>query len=222
MTLVLCFSSGTEHKPQLCMSLSSEALGTLWSLTWRYMCRDIVPPPAGMNAKDLKLRKRKCVYCGDVATTTDHFRPVIGRSGYPTGFGPDRWNIVPACLTCNASKGNQDWYTFMTRTTGRAPLARNINPVTNAWRIRRLRTFEEKGTKAAMKWAVHRHFHDIDAMRKALRRALDSHESRVWKMKTKAWRSAKEKTGANLSIERMLTRAQAARTMKLMRSGRLV
>jgi predicted component of type VI protein secretion system len=73
-----------------------------------------------------------------------------------------------------------------------------------------------------MKWAVHRHFHDIDAMRKALRRALDSHESRVWKMKTKAWRSAKEKTGANLSIERMLTRAQAARTMKLMRSGRLV
>ncbi len=127
------------------------------------------------------------MYCGDPATTVDHLRPVIAPGGLPTGFGADAWNIVPACMTCNCSKGNRDWYSFMTRTTGKAPLARGVAPATNAWRISRLRTFEKHGAKASMRWAVHQFTQDIESMRLSLRRAMSAHEKRVTSFRCKAW-----------------------------------
>ena len=191
------------------MSLSARALGTLWSMTWRYMCSNValasqMPSPG--------IRSRSCVYCGDPATTTDHLRPVIGRGGLPTGFGPDRWNIVPACALCNSSKGNQDWYTFMTRKSGKAPLARKtVDPAVHAWRISRLRTFEQNGTKAAMRWAVHLHAHEIKEMRCALKKAIMDHERRVYSMKSKAWRQRQEDI-----VVHMMTRAATARQRRIL------
>ncbi len=169
----------------LYMSLSAQALGALWSLTWRFMYANITPTTPTRTRR----RVRACVYCGDPATTADHLRPVIGKGGLPTGFGADEWNIVPACSTCNSSKGNQDWYTFMTRTTGKAPLARGVSPAVNAWRIGRLKTFERNGAKAATRWTVHRHKQDIEDMRIALRKAMSAHERLVHTMKSRAsWR----------------------------------
>lgn len=45
--------------------------------------------------------KGECVYCFSPATTFDHVIP-RGRPGWDE---PD--NLVPACLTCNVSKGQR-------------------------------------------------------------------------------------------------------------------
>lgn len=54
-----------------------------------------------------------CVYCGmQPASTIDHIFPVV-RNGLPTGYASCATNLVPACHTCNSSKGNRDWKTWM-------------------------------------------------------------------------------------------------------------
>lgn len=42
-----------------------------------------------------------CVYCGVLATTVDHIRP-LSRGGYETPG-----NLVPACRSCNSSKSDR-------------------------------------------------------------------------------------------------------------------
>lgn len=51
--------------------------------------------------KVFSVHGRKCVYCGQPATTVDHLRPVsIG--------GTDEFeNLAPCCTTCNTRKGNR-------------------------------------------------------------------------------------------------------------------
>ncbi len=42
---------------------------------------------------------RRCVYCGDAATTTDHVAPLVLGGAHSTT------NCVPCCIRCNCSKG---------------------------------------------------------------------------------------------------------------------
>lgn len=46
--------------------------------------------------------RAKCVYCGEPATQVDHIVPVS------KGGTDDVSNLVPACRSCNSSKGNRD------------------------------------------------------------------------------------------------------------------
>lgn len=55
--------------------------------------------------------KGECVYCFGIATARDHVIP----KGRPGWDDPD--NLVPACFSCNASKGNrtpEEWFAALT------------------------------------------------------------------------------------------------------------
>ncbi|HEL1982245.1 TPA: HNH endonuclease [Streptococcus suis] len=53
-----------------------------------------------------------CGYCGkSVATSWDHIYPLIKKKG-PTGYIHELANLIPACQSCNSSKGNKDWCEF--------------------------------------------------------------------------------------------------------------
>lgn len=66
--------------------------------------------PSGWTSADwLKSKlvwKSRCAYCGRRAKrlTRDHFIPLID----PKCPGTVPWNIVPACVSCNSSKGKRD------------------------------------------------------------------------------------------------------------------
>lgn len=53
-----------------------------------------------------------CVYCGSDVTEWDHLRPIV-KNQRPTGYISEIRNLVPACGTCNQSKGNSPWRTWM-------------------------------------------------------------------------------------------------------------
>jgi hypothetical protein len=55
-----------------------------------------------------------CAFCGDVATTVDHLRPVLNK-GLPTGNTHSSWNLAPACARCNSGKRNLSWREWMAR-----------------------------------------------------------------------------------------------------------
>ena len=63
-----------------------------------------------------------CVYCGKEASSWDHFRPLVDNKE-ATGYITEIYNMVPACNTCNSSKGNQDWDKWI---DGNSKRARNI------------------------------------------------------------------------------------------------
>ena len=51
--------------------------------------------------------QHKCAYCGANATSLDHIVPK-----YKSGCS-NRYNLVPACTSCNANKGSEEmksWY----------------------------------------------------------------------------------------------------------------
>ncbi len=198
-----------NHCKHMALS-SSKFYGTMWSMTWRSM--------GSANAGALfHGRHRACVYCGDPATSMDHFRPVIGPGGLPTGFGADEWNMVPACSTCNSSKGNQDWYTFMTRTTGKAPLARGVPPNVNNWRIAKLRTFANNGANAALRWEVRSHAPKVKLIQQGLQRFCERHAREMDSFRKDAWETkgqrraarARKACRAKLPRHRMLTRSKS-------------
>jgi 5-methylcytosine-specific restriction endonuclease McrA len=55
---------------------------------------------AGLSAKQIMdLLSRPCSYCGGKATTLDHVIPVSRHGKHEPG------NVVPACKSCNSSKG---------------------------------------------------------------------------------------------------------------------
>lgn len=55
----------------------------------------------------------RCAYCGEVSTASN--RGIVGDHLIPvTEFGElVVGNTVPACQTCNDSRGNKDWRTFI-------------------------------------------------------------------------------------------------------------
>ncbi len=55
-----------------------------------------------------------CAYCPEVATTWDHLHPVA------RGGATNPGNMVPACISCNSSKGTSEVMAWMEK-TGRAP-----------------------------------------------------------------------------------------------------
>ena len=118
---------------------------------WQQFCRTLLPPREVPTRDDIvalnrvwKFRHGECVYCGDPATTSDHFRSLMRpHDGMPSGATNDLWNRVPACTTCNASKGTRPWREFMSCTRGKAPRARGVAD----WRRRmqHLEAFEREG-----------------------------------------------------------------------------
>lgn len=57
----------------------------------------------------MALTNGKCMYCDASATTFDHVIPVS------KGGTADISNIVPACVSCNSSKGNRDLDVWLAR-----------------------------------------------------------------------------------------------------------
>ena len=107
-------------------------------------------------------REDACVYCGDgPRCTRDHFRPVIGQTGLPTGYCNDQWNIVPACPTCNASKGNRPWLVFMSTPSPTSPLGRGVLDVPT--RIAALQRFELLGRPQL--WPAQRYHAELRALK---------------------------------------------------------
>ena len=174
------------------MSLARRAVGSVWGLAWRWMAAAQAAQSPGCGGPP-RLRvgnrnqPRACVYCGDLATTVDHLRPVLQAGGLPSGYGSDAWNCVPSCATCNCSKGNRHWRTFMTRTTGKAPLARGVHPTTNSWRMARLQAFEHAGERViqSRRWAVHQHAAFITNLRRQLESLLSSFEANMMRMRSR-------------------------------------
>jgi HNH endonuclease len=58
-----------------------------------------VAGPVPLKVYETIMASGPCVYCGDVATTVDHVRPLI------QGGWEHESNLVPACRFCNFSKG---------------------------------------------------------------------------------------------------------------------
>lgn len=70
--------------------------------------------PNTLNATQWKRAKRhfekSCAYCGvKEALTRDHFIPLSKGGGFT------RENIVPACISCNSSKGDRDFFEWYPR-----------------------------------------------------------------------------------------------------------
>lgn len=133
-------------------------LRRMFHLTWHNMCKAMMPPPRQLTPEEQVLRQRllknahECVYCGDPATVQDHFRPVVcPRTSLPSGYCGDAWNLVPSCTTCNSSKSNTSWRSFMARNTGKTPRARKVQDLTA--RVRRLAIFERSGNP--QRWNPH-------------------------------------------------------------------
>jgi hypothetical protein len=124
--------------------------GTCASALWNVACRSMLPVASKASQKEAKLIRQllackpgRCVYCNGTATSMDHFRPVLDAKGFPTGYGSDPWNLVPACSTCNSSKGNKHWLLFMHSKTPQSPASRNVKNLHG--RIHALKRFEAVG-----------------------------------------------------------------------------
>ena len=53
----------------------------------------------------------ECAYCGNSAAQVDHLNPLVKDSKF-TGWGHVLGNLVPACNSCNQSKGGKPWREF--------------------------------------------------------------------------------------------------------------
>lgn len=153
-------------------------------IVWNATCRALMPParklPLAEQTKRTSILSKlsgECVYCGDRAQTTDHFRPVIGVDGMPTGYCNDAWNVVPCCVPCNSSKSNDSWRTFMKRTNGKAPISRGVAGADTRFKI--LESFDRVGRKHAQKWDPADFVPQLLRLRRTIERALDTHSTRT-------------------------------------------
>ena len=58
--------------------------------------------------KKYGLNINKCAYCGGKANTIDHIYAVVNDKGF-SGYTNDISNLIPACSSCNSSKGKLNW-----------------------------------------------------------------------------------------------------------------
>ena len=68
----------------------------------------------------------KCAYCGEHANTLDHIYGLVNQKEF-SGYTNDISNLIPACSSCNSSKGNKDWDKWINSDTPRAIYAREHN-----------------------------------------------------------------------------------------------
>jgi len=95
---------GTKHFPRLNYNVSRGL-------------REIVAPIQTMSDRDwdtlLQEFDIRCAFCGEGATrenrgiVPDHLVPVTDHGELVLG------NVVPACQTCNDSRGNRDWREYL-------------------------------------------------------------------------------------------------------------
>jgi hypothetical protein len=86
--------------------------------TLRYeIAKDMNPIPRTLPFEEVVLRNSilcndgLCEYCRRNKASGgfgDHFYPII-QDKYPTVYCDDDWNRIPACSTCNCSKGGKNW-----------------------------------------------------------------------------------------------------------------
>ena len=81
----------------------------------------------------------RCAYCGDPCTQWDHLNPLVVDT-MPTGYITEIHNLVPCCGTCNQSKGNQPWRSWMTGGASQSPASRGVADLDD--RISRLEEYE--------------------------------------------------------------------------------
>lgn len=138
-----------------------------------------MPPRRELPAKEAQLRRKfigakgLCVYCGDASTANDHFHSIIAKDGMPSGYCGDDWNIVPACTTCNSSKGNKHWLVFMFSTTKRSPAGRGISGLQK--RILTLEQFQRAGAKYVQQWTPGKYKKQLKMLKTSLQKITASH-----------------------------------------------
>lgn len=66
-----------------------------------------------------------CSYCGGESTQWDHLNAIV-RKKQPTGYITEIANLVPACGTCNQSKGAKNWKEWMFGNAAKSPSGRGI------------------------------------------------------------------------------------------------
>ncbi len=136
-----------------------------------------------LPAKEAHLRQKiignkgLCVYCGEAATAKDHFHSIIAKDGMPSGYCDDDWNIVPACTTCNSSKGNKHWLVFMFSTTKRSPSGRGIPDIQK--RILTLEAFQRAGAKHVQQWTPMKHKKQLKTLKAGLQRITAGHAANL-------------------------------------------
>lgn len=54
----------------------------------------------------------RCTYCMAKSSSVDHLNPLVNQSKF-TGWGHVFGNLVPACGSCNQSKGGKPWREFV-------------------------------------------------------------------------------------------------------------
>lgn len=151
----------------------------------------LMPPARQLTVTETKTRGRiltqlgpGCVYCGGPESSEDHFRPVIGKNGMPTGYCNDAWNVVPCCISCNSSKGNRHWNVFLRGQTPRSPRGRRVSD----WRRREnlLRAFESNGDPHVQRWDVRAVQADVSRLRRSLMHTSISYLKKTMVIKDKA------------------------------------
>lgn len=153
---------------------------------WFETCKALMPARRVLPKQEAAARARiikgehRCVYCGDDAGTRDHFRPIIAPGGMPSGYCDDDWNIVPACQTCNSSKGNRHWLVFMQAKTPKSPAGRGVPRL--AGRIATLRAFETAGNGKVQTWAARRHMLKLRTLKRDILGMTSMHAARLEQM----------------------------------------
>ena len=94
-----------------------------------------------LNILELDAQDLRCSYCGDKASQWDHLRPLI-RNKQPTGYISEIGNLVPACGSCNSSKGNRYWRDWITGSANLSPKSRGISDLDR--RINCLQAYEDR------------------------------------------------------------------------------
>ena len=134
-------------RPRICGRMSSLAHAFVHAIIPRY----VDSQEQQRLYERAGIKPTECVYCGSVATDSDHFRGLV-KDGRPSGYFHTSDNLVPSCGPCNQSKGATDWRKWMTGSARRSPTRRGIQDV--AQRIQRLSAFEAESKMVASPAAV--------------------------------------------------------------------
>lgn len=93
----------------------------------------------GMTAKDIR-----CVYCGNKATTWDHFYGLV-KDKEPRIRSSSIYNFVPCCHRCNFTRGTESWEEWIDALKSRGAWW-GIQKTENK-RLARLRKYQNKSRR---------------------------------------------------------------------------